>query len=284
MCGHPTGRQTECRPSAALQGVQSSRYEHVDGILEVGKLHHLVDHWTVSASPLSVPDAPHGPATFQPSHSKVMTPFASVYPPRYPPSPRLGNCSTDAPLSYEDEARHLRVVADAIRQFTIEGEGARWPRQRRKFCCCPRSRQGTSWSLTCSRWRSRPRTSACCAKHEEHDDCATAKSGVHLADPTLSGSASLRSRRPNSVRPKEREARAARCNAWLGSGHCGVSTPGTLAEWACHDLRARLPLPKGCHHFARRGSCPLTAALIGIHCDAGIRSKTPASRIREAQG
>ena len=38
----PARGSTACRPSAAVQGVQSSWYPHVDGILEVGKLHELV--------------------------------------------------------------------------------------------------------------------------------------------------------------------------------------------------------------------------------------------------
>src|SRR4030095_7409191 len=56
----------------------------------------------------------------------------------------------------EDEARLPREVSDRIRQFSIEDERARWPRQRREIYL--RRRRSRRWQFrrrTCSSWRGR---------------------------------------------------------------------------------------------------------------------------------
>ena len=114
---------------------------------------------------------------FEPSHSKAMTPFASLVPSSIPPLAKARVLQHERAVIVEDEPRLLREVADGIRQFAIEEEGARWPRQRRKVCRWRRSRRGKGGGLACSSWRGRRRTSTCDGNHQERDEHATANSG-----------------------------------------------------------------------------------------------------------
>src|SRR5688572_12408458 len=109
-----------------------SAHQHVRSVLEVGELHNevVLHRQRIDFERASrTPRARGAPALPLKCDRAICDPVSS----EVSALPNAREPQHERAIVVEDESRVPGVLADSIRQFTVENEGPRWPRQGREI-------------------------------------------------------------------------------------------------------------------------------------------------------